>query len=48
MKTIRIYGRFNYWIDVEIENDECNDIAIIIAMTTDLEKWNCEEYKEYE
>lgn len=46
VKTIRVYGKFNYWIDVEIENDQNDDMAIIIAMTTNLDRWNCEEYKD--
>lgn len=46
MKTIRVYGKFNYWIDVEIENDQNNDMAVIIAMTTNLDRWNCEEYED--
>ena len=31
-----------------MEDDQNNDMAIIIAMTTNLDRWNCEEYKEYE
>jgi len=46
VKIIRVYGKFNYWIDIEMEDDQNNDMAIIIAMTTNLDRWNCEEYRD--
>lgn len=45
MKTIRVYGNLNYWIDVKIENDQNIDTSIIIAMNTDLNRWNCDKYE---
>jgi hypothetical protein len=42
MKTIRVYGDANNWLDVEIEDNESGDAAIILAMTTDSKQWNLE------
>ena len=46
MKTIRVYGEANNWIDMEIEDNQSNDEAIILAMTTDLKQWNLEIEEE--
>lgn len=46
MKTIRVYGEANNWIDVEIEDNESGDVAIILAMSIDLKHWNSEIEEE--
>ena len=46
MKTYRVYRQVNYWVDVEVEDNETEDDAMDTAMNMDADQWDSEVFDE--